>query len=92
MGFPIQTLIVQKANSKKHKVTSMDAPVQLVNPDGTAFSGGSAAAPDLSGYAKKTDIPTVPKGAAVAYAADAPTKDEFNALLKSLRDAGIIAD
>lgn len=30
-------------------------------------------------------------GAAVKDAAAAPTKEEFNALLKSLRDAGIIA-
>ncbi|MCI1984078.1 MAG: hypothetical protein LKJ47_04825 [Bifidobacteriaceae bacterium] len=44
MTFPIQTLIVQKANSKKHKVGPLDAPVQLVNPDGSAFSGGAASA------------------------------------------------
>ena len=31
------------------------------------------------------------QGAAVKDAAAAPTKEEFNALLKSLRDAGIIA-
>ena len=31
------------------------------------------------------------QGAAVADAAAAPTRAEFNALLKSLRDAGIIA-
>ena len=33
----------------------------------------------------------VKQGVAVADAAAAPTKEEFNALLKSLRDAGIIA-
>lgn len=31
------------------------------------------------------------QGASVKDAAAAPTKEEFNALLKSLRDAGIIA-
>ena len=31
------------------------------------------------------------QGAAVKDAAAAPTQEEFNALLKSLRDAGIIA-
>ena len=31
------------------------------------------------------------QGVAVKDAATAPTKEEFNALLKSLRDAGIIA-
>lgn len=104
MAFPIQTLVVQKASAKKHKVTSMDAPVALVNPDGTAFSG-SGSAPDLSKYALKTDVPAayklpaasttavggVKQGAAVADAAAAPTMEEYNALLKALRDAGIIA-
>lgn len=33
----------------------------------------------------------VKQGAAVPDAAAAPTQEEFNALLKSLRDAGIIA-
>lgn len=41
---------------------------------------------------KPLDIGAGKQGAAVADAAgDAPTKAEFNALLKSLRDAGIIA-
>jgi hypothetical protein len=36
--------------------------------------------------------PLAPKGAAVPDAAgEAPTKTEFDALLKSLRDAGLIA-
>lgn len=40
-------------------------------------------------YALKTDIPG--KGVAVADASDTDVKDKFNALLISLRDAGIIA-
>lgn len=39
MGFPIQTLIVQKAKKSKHKAGPLDAPVSLVNVDGTAFTG-----------------------------------------------------
>lgn len=49
--------------------------VALFNPDGTPLA-----------------VNTAKTGAAVADAAGAtPTKAEFNALLKSLRDAGIIA-
>ena len=40
-------------------------------------------------YALKTELPQ--KGVAVADAGDADVKDKLNALLVSLRDAGIIA-
>ena len=40
-------------------------------------------------YATKTELPK--KGVAVADAGDADVKDKLNALLASLRDAGIIA-
>lgn len=38
MGYPVQTLIVQKPGKKK-KPGPLDAPVRLVNPDGTPFTG-----------------------------------------------------
>lgn len=38
MGYPIQTLVVQKPGKKK-KPGPLDAPVRLVNPDGTPFTG-----------------------------------------------------
>ena len=42
-----------------------------------------------STYAKKSEIPS--KGAAVADAGDSDVKDKLNALLASLRTAGVIA-
>lgn len=51
--------------------------------------------PKLRGILEELDerIPAagMKQGVAVKDAAAAPTKEEFNALLKSLRDAGIIA-
>lgn len=41
MSFPIQTLVVNKAD-KKHTIGPLDAQVRLVNPDGTPFATGSA--------------------------------------------------
>lgn len=38
MGYPVQTLVVQKTGKKK-KPGPLDAPVRLVNPDGTPFTG-----------------------------------------------------
>lgn len=38
MGYPVQTLVVQKPGKKK-KPGPLDAPVRLVNPDGTQFTG-----------------------------------------------------
>ena len=38
MGYPVQTLVVQKPGKKK-KPGPLDAPVRLVNPDGTPFTG-----------------------------------------------------
>ncbi|EHK8991085.1 hypothetical protein KCT17_003653 [Escherichia coli] len=49
---------------------------------GTPYTLPAATAAALGG---------VKQGVAVVDAAAAPTKDEFGALLKSLRDAGIIA-
>ena len=51
----------------------------------------------LAGYVKTTDLATtedagiVKQSAAVADAADAPTKAEYNGLLAALRTAGIVA-
>lgn len=67
--------LIVQKRTKNHKAGAMDAPVALYNTDGTPFTGGA---------------PT--PGAAVPDAAgETPTKAEFGALLKSLRDAGIIA-
>ena len=38
MGYPVQTLVVQKPGKKK-KPGPLDALVRLVNPDGTPFTG-----------------------------------------------------
>lgn len=38
MSFPVQTLVVQKAGKKKTP-GPLDAPVRLINPDGSAFTG-----------------------------------------------------
>ena len=38
MGYPVQTLVVQKPGKKK-KPGPLDAPVRLVNPDGTPLTG-----------------------------------------------------
>lgn len=38
MGYPVHTLVVQKPGKKK-KPGPLDAPVRLVNPDGTPFTG-----------------------------------------------------
>lgn len=38
MGYPVQTLVVQKPGKKK-KPGPLDEPVRLVNPDGTPFTG-----------------------------------------------------
>lgn len=95
MGFPIQTLIVQKANSKKHKITSMDAPVSLVNPDGTAFTGGGSTASytlkaattsALGGVKQGTAVADVTSADSAAAAADAVTKAEFDAVVTELNE------
>ena len=47
MGYPVQTLVVQKPGKKK-KPGPLDAPVRLVNPDGTPFTGdGDSAIPSV---------------------------------------------
>ena len=43
MGYPVQTLVVQKPGKKK-KPGPLDAPVRLVNPDGSPFTGGGDSA------------------------------------------------
>lgn len=56
---------------------------------GTAIASSLKPADADKKYALKTELPK--KGVAVADAGDADVKDKLNALLKSLRDAGIIA-
>lgn len=89
MTFPVQTLVVQKAGNKKHKIGPLDAPVSLVNPDGTAFTGGtdSVAWNDVTGKpatfpVTKAAVTASVKAADAAQAAgDAPTKAEYDALV-----------
>ena len=99
MGFPVQTLVVQKAVKKK-KPGPVDAPVRLINPDGTPFTGGTEASTPQGAA-----VADVTQADAVAAAADTVTKTEFDALvalanatkqttnqmLASLRAAGMIA-
>ena len=57
----------------------------------TGSEGRNSAAKILSDLADKWDSSVPKQGVAVADAASSPTKAEFNALLDSLRDAGVIA-
>ena len=92
MSFPVQTLVVQSAGKKKHKVGPLDAPVSLVNPDGSAFTGGgtsytlpAATANALGGVKLQVfgeAIGNASENIAVT-AADAPTKAEYDALVAS---------
>lgn len=96
------TLVLQLGDTVPDTGTVVDT--VLVDSTGKPIDIGGASAPDLTDYAKKTDVPAayklpaasasaiggVKQGAAVADAAAAPTMEEYNALLKSLRDAGII--
>lgn len=75
--FPPQTFVVTPSG-KKRNPTVLDPRVRLVNPDGTPFTPGEAAAPT--------------PGAAVADATDETLLAQFNALLSSLRAAGVIAE
>lgn len=57
----------------------------------TGSEGRNSAAKILSDLADNWESSVPQQAAAVADAVSAPTKAEFNALLKALRDAGIIA-
>lgn len=92
MSFPVQTLVVQAAAKKNHKIGPLDALVSLVNPDGSAFTGGGssytlpAATADALGGVKlqvfKETIGNANENIAVAAAA-APTKAEYDSLVAS---------
>lgn len=96
MTYPSQTLIVQKPGKKK-KPGPLSMPVELVNPDGTAYTG-TAITPG-------TAVADITQADAVVAAAETITKTEFdslvalanatkttvNQLLASLRTAGVIA-
>lgn len=87
MGYPVQTLIVQKPG-RKRKPGPLAAPVDLVNPDGTPFaaSGSTPAA------ATTSSAGVVRQAAHVADpAGDTPTKAEYVALRDALVAAGIMA-
>lgn len=75
--FPPQTFVVTTAG-KKRKPSVLDPRIRLVNPDGTPYAPGGTA------------VPT--PGAAVADASTETLLARFNALLASLRAAGVIAD
>ncbi|KFI65754.1 head fiber protein [Bifidobacterium cuniculi] len=78
--FPPQTFVVTD-DGKKHKPRVLDPRVRLVNPDGTPYAPAATAAASLK------DV----QGDAVADATADTIVDQFNALLDSLRAAGIIA-
>lgn len=75
--FPPQTFVVTTAG-KKRKPSVLDPRIRLVNTDGTPY------APD------GTAVPT--PGTAVDDATTDTLLTQFNALLASLRAAGVIAD
>lgn len=73
--FTPQTFVVAPAG-KKRKPSVLDPRIRLVNPDGTAYAPGGAA--------------VATPGAAVADATEETLLTQFNALLASLRAAGVI--
>lgn len=75
--FPPQTFVVTTAG-KKRKPSVLDPRIRLVNPDGTPYAPGGTAVP--------------PAGDAVADATAETLLTQFNALLASLRAAGVIAE
>ncbi|MBW3081972.1 hypothetical protein [Bifidobacterium phasiani] len=87
MSFPVQTLVVQKPGKKK-KPGPLDAPINLVNPDGTPF-----AASGLTPAEATTSTAGVVRQAAHVPdpAGDTPTKAEYVALRDALVTAGIMA-
>lgn len=74
--FPPQTFVVT-TGGKKRKPSVLDPRIRLVNPDGTPYAPGGTAAPT--------------PGDAVADATADTLLTQFNALLASLRAAGVIA-
>lgn len=68
------------------------AEVNTVSPSDIPSSPADiGAATAAQGALAETAIQSVPQGVAVPDATDAPTMEEFNALLESLRGAGLIA-
>jgi hypothetical protein len=74
--FPPQTFVVTSAG-KKRKPSVLDPRIRLVTPDGTPYAPGEASTPT--------------PGDAVADATTDTLLTQFNALLASLRAAGVIA-
>lgn len=77
--FPPQTFVVT-SDGKNHKPTVLDPRIRLVNPDGSPYAPNAEAVASVSAQAE-----------AVADATADTIVDQFNALLASLRAAGIIA-
>lgn len=90
----------QKETLEKALFFIQQSPKKVVAALESMFSGGGAGTPGPPGPPGK-DAPTTPAttsalgmvkmGASVADAAETVTKENFNNLLKSLRDAGIIS-
>lgn len=74
--FPPQTFVVT-TGGRKRKPSVLDPRIRLVNPDGTPYAPGGTAVPA--------------PGTAVADADTGTLLTQFNALLASLRAAGVIA-
>ena len=77
----VQTSVAESTYAKKTDLTS--------KADVSALSSYLQSSTAESTYAKKSEIPS--KGVAVADAGDSDVKDKLNALLASLRTAGVIA-
>lgn len=77
----LQTSTAESTYAKKSDLAS--------KVDSSALSGYLQTSTAEETYAKKTEIPS--KGTAVADAEDGDVKDKLNALLASLRTAGVIA-
>lgn len=75
--FPPQTFVVT-TGGKKRKPSVLDPRIRLVKPDGTPYDPGEASTPT--------------PGAAVSDAETGTLLTQFNALLASLRAAGVIAE
>ena len=75
--FPPQTFVVT-TGGKKRKPSVLDPRIRLVKPDGTPYAPGEASTPT--------------PGAAVSDADTGTLLTQFNALLASLRAAGVIAE
>ncbi len=88
MSFPIQTLVVNKAD-KKHTIGPLDAQVRLVNPDGTPFEADAVPEPTTS---RRGGVLKQSTEAALDSTADNEAIiAKINGLMAKLEAAGVLA-